>query len=80
MKKAMHIILATLVLLAIIYALQASPFRSDRLATSLRLVALQAMRVGYNCRADGRTLNDCEAEQLDRWNKVAAGETLPPRK
>lgn len=52
----------------------------SRLANAASSVILQAMEAGYNCYAAGRTIEDCKNEQIDRWNRAAAGEPLPPRK
>lgn len=41
--------------------------RETPMVVAMKSVALQAMERGYQCRAEGRTLQSCQAAQQMRW-------------
>ena len=42
--------------------------RETPMVTAVKSVMLQAMERGYQCRAEGRTLQSCQAAQQMRWS------------
>lgn len=55
--------------------INAADHGSTRFAATATSVMLQAMERGYQCRAAGRHLDDCQQEQRLRW---ANPTDLPP--
>lgn len=50
----------------------------DDLSKTFENVMLGAMARGYECHRAGRSLDDCQNEQRDRWRRVADGEKSLP--
>jgi hypothetical protein len=59
--------LAIATILAGLASYRLSIAKGDNIASAAASVMLQAMERGYQCRIDGRTIDECKDEQRKRW-------------
>lgn len=65
-----NIVPAALVAAAVLIFIEAYHRHDKSLGNTLTSVSIKLMKQGYDCHAAGRTFEDCEAEQRNRWRRV----------